>query len=241
MAARIVESLFLCTKRWALEAHLVAAGHRWPKRPTIERTPMSGAELLCRVLCWLDTRSDPHGRMYDVKPEDVEQAAQWVGEPGVLVSALIDTGWIDQDPQGMRWHGYASLNRLTINDRNKKRDRRGDNLGDSEPDSGDKKGDRGPKMGDRMGDKRSETGDRKGDNLGDKRAKTGASVSESGRSSEGSPRTSDARASRGALEGPPVAAREAEPERAREHYPPGPVAPLFVPPPRRLPPPPKSA
>lgn len=190
MAARIVESLFLCTKRWDLEAHLFAAGHRWPKRPTVERTPMSAAELLCRVLCWLDTRSDPHGRMYDVKPEEVERAAQWVGDPGLLVSALVATGWIDQDPQGLRWHGYASLNRITITDRNKKRDKRGDNPGDS----------------------RTKTGDR----TGDKRSKTGASVSESGDSSEGIPRTQSARATLGALSGPPVAAREADQMRAVE-------------------------
>lgn len=158
MAARIVEGLFTCTKRWALEARLIADGHRWPRRPASERAPMSGAECICRILCWLDNRDDPHGRMYGVASSEIELSAQWTGVAGALVTALLDTEWIVRDAGGLRWHDYASLNRITISDRVKKRDKRGDAAGDKE------------------GDKRHKVRDR-----------TGASVSGSGDSSEGIP------------------------------------------------------
>lgn len=209
MAARIVENLFLCSKRWDLEDRLVASGHRWPKDPVPKRAPMSGAELVCRVLCWLDSRGDPHGRMYGVSVEELERAAQWTGAKGALVAALIATKWIDQDDAGMRWHGYGSLNRITLSDRKKKQAKRGDEVGDR---TGDRRGD---KQGDEVGDNRGDIGAKVGD-------KQGASVSESGRSSEGSPRTQSARANLGALGGPPVARREATPD-------PNPPRPLGMP------------
>ena len=191
MAARIVEGLFTCAKRWALEAALIAAGHRWPRRPAKERLPMSGAELLGRLLCWLDTRGDPHGRMYDAGADAIALAAHWTGDPGVFVDALVKTGWLDRDPQGLRWHGYGSLNGITLRDRQKKRRKRGDDAGDTQ----------GDKRRDEVGDKRAKVGDGQGDRLG-------ASVSESGDSSEGIP--SDARA-RGAS-GAPASRGLAEPK-----------------------------
>jgi len=126
MAARIVEGLFTCTKRWELERKLAENGCRWSRFAARQRSPMSAAELVIRILCWLDLRGDPHGRLYGVPPADIERAAHWTGTPGALVSALVATHWIDEDPEGMRWHGYGSLNRLTLADRAKKRDKRGD-------------------------------------------------------------------------------------------------------------------
>lgn len=153
MAARIVEGVFTCRKRWELEAALLATGHRW-KSP---RGPMSGAECVCRVLCWLDDRGDPKGRIHDATADEVELAAGWVGKPGVLVSALVKSGWIDETPAGMEWHDYGSLNRLTLTDRLKKQDR-------DRRKSPDSVGGRPRKSGDRRGD---QTGDKVGDQTGD--------------------------------------------------------------------------
>lgn len=126
MAARVVEGLFTCLKRWELEERLLETGHKWPRNAVRNREPLSAAECVVRVLCWLDLRGDPHGRMYGVAPAEIERAAHWTGTPGALVSALVSTGWVDEDADGMRWHGYGSLNRITLSDRAKKRDKRGD-------------------------------------------------------------------------------------------------------------------
>lgn len=126
MAARIVEGLFTCLKRWDLEEKVLESGHKWPRNSAKNRAPLCAAECVIRILCWLDLRGDPHGRMYGVAPAEIERAAHWTGVDGSLVSALVATGWIDEDKEGMRWHGYGSLNRITLADRAKKRDKRGD-------------------------------------------------------------------------------------------------------------------
>lgn len=126
MAARIVEGLFTCLKRWELEEKLLEMGHKWPRNSVRNRAPLSAAECVIRILCWLDLRGDPLGRLHGVPPAEIERAAHWTGTPGTLVIALVATHWIDEDADGMRWHGYGSLNRLTLSDRNKKRAKRGD-------------------------------------------------------------------------------------------------------------------
>ncbi len=176
MAARIVEGLFTCRKRWALEATVAKSGHRW-RAPA----PMCAAECVARILCWLDDRGDPKGRIHDATDDDVELAAGWVGKPGVLVGALVSTGWIDRTPAGMEWHDYGSLNRLTLTDRIKKlgRDRRvsPDSVGGRPRKSGDQTH---PDNGDQTGDKQ---GDQRGDQTRDQRQdQRGASESESGES-----------------------------------------------------------
>lgn len=127
MAARIVEGLFTCRKRWALEAAVAKTGHRW-RAPA----PMCAAECVARILCWLDDRCDPKGRIHDATADDVELAAGWVGKPGALVEALVSTGWIDRTPAGMEWHDYGSLNRITLSDRLKKQGKRGTDGGTKE-------------------------------------------------------------------------------------------------------------
>lgn len=215
MAARVVESLFLCSKRWDLEEKLLDLGHKWPRKSLRNRAPLCAAELVIRILCWLDLRGDPHGRMYGVAPAEIERAAHWTGTPGALVSALIATRWIDEDPAGMRWHGYGSLNRITLSDRAKKRDKRGDS-------GSQKRGtDEGTKEGTARGTDRGRPcpspGDPQKDLPGQERARDLAPL------------------------GGAVAAREAEPVHvASSTLPNGlpsgvPVAPLFVPLPKRLP------
>lgn len=170
MAARIVEGLFTCRKRWALEAAVAKSGHRW-RAPA----PMCAAECVARILCWLDDRGDPKGRIHDATDDDVELAAGWVGKPGALVEALVSTGWVDRTPAGMEWHDYGSLNRLTLTDRLKKldRDRR------MSPNSvGGRPRKRGDQTNHGKGDQRGDqTRDRTGDQRQDQR---GASESESG-------------------------------------------------------------
>lgn len=126
MAARVVEGIFTCLKRWELEEKILEMGHKWPRNSGKNRVPLSAIECVIRVLCWLDLRGDPHGRMYGVAPCEIERAAHWTGTEGAFVRALVSTRWIDEDKEGMRWHGYGSLNRITLADRAKKRDKRGD-------------------------------------------------------------------------------------------------------------------
>jgi hypothetical protein len=110
---------------------------------------MSGAECVCRILAWLDQRSDPRGDISQCQPEDVELAAGWTGGEGVLYAALVSTGWIDEEGLERRWHDYGSFNGNTIRDRNKKRGLRpGTGRGHRSDLAGDEVGD---KVGDKVG------------------------------------------------------------------------------------------
>lgn len=179
MAARIVEGIFTCTKRWALEDALASVQKTRTKTARRMHVPMSAIEHVLRILCWLDNRGDPLGHLNDVTASDIARAAHFTGDPEAFVSALIATGWIDKTDDGMRWHDYGSLNRITLRDRQKKRMKRGDRRGD--------------RQGDRRGD---QTRDQAGDQSGDRRG-----ASESGDPSEGSPQTR----ARGAPGGAPAA------------------------------------
>lgn len=150
MSARIVEGIFTCTKRWALENALENVRTFNAKRARKMRLPMCGIEYVLRILTWVDSLDDPSGRLYGQTPHSIELAAQWDGPPGALVKALIETGWIDETPDGMRWHDYWRMNGIAIADRVKKRRKRGDT---SPHPTGDGRGDsKGDKTGDSTGD-----------------------------------------------------------------------------------------
>lgn len=174
--ARVKDSAPLCAKRYDLERRLAKGGHRWPSGlKVLPGQAMSGFELVVRLWGWLDGRSDPSGRLHDVTPEDIEAAAGWDGQEGLLWACLLASRWIDKEEEGYRWHDYHMMNGLTIKDRNKKRDKRGDARGD--------------RMGDNQGD---ETGDAEGDKRGASGSGSG-SGSESGSRSGGEERRARAR------------------------------------------------
>ena len=139
--ARVSESLWTCNKRWALETWIARSGHKCP--PARARQPMSGAECVCRILAWMDQRCRPDGSLTDVDVDEIEFAAGWTGEPGVLCTGLTFTGWIDKTPEGMLWHDYGGFNGTTLRDRLKKRAGR--------PGTG--RGHRSDLVGDNVGDK----------------------------------------------------------------------------------------
>jgi hypothetical protein len=141
--ARISESLWTCSKRWAAEAAIEKAGHVW--LPVRSRQPRCVGECLCRILAWMDSRSRSDGDLTDADADAIEFAAGWTGDPGLLARVLVETGWIDKTDRGMYWHDYGAYNGLVIRDRNKKRgDRLGDKVGDRQ---GDKLGASGMGMG----------------------------------------------------------------------------------------------
>lgn len=218
MAARIVEGLFTCTKRWALEESL--SGYRKhrakPRLRPFSALQMCGIEGVCRVLCWLDKRGDPAGRMFGVSVEEIEFVAGWGGVSGAFVKCLVETGWVDETPDGLRWHDYGALNRITLTDRAKKKKVRGQPGGQS-----------GGRPGGQMSKNRGTDG-------GTDRGRPSPSPGILQKESPGQER---AGADLGALVGPPVApTREPEPtlvdsttvDPARHIY-----APLFVPLPKR--------
>ncbi len=220
MAARIVEGLFTCTKRWALEEAL--AGYRKhrakPRSRPFSALQLCGIEGVCRVLCWLDKRGDPAGRMFGVSVEEIEFVAGWGGVNGAFVKCLVETGWVDETPEGLRWHDYGALNRLTLTDRAKKRRVRG------QP---------GGQEGGRPG---GQTSKNRGTDGGTDRGRPCPSPGDPQKDLPGQERARDLAPLGGA-----VAAREAEPVHvASSTLPNGlpsgvPVAPLFVPLPKRLP------
>lgn len=166
---------------------------------------MSAIECILRVLCWIDQRGDPSGRLFTATPAEIELAAAWRGKPGVLVTALIETGWIDDTAHGLRWHDYHRLNGDAIKARNKQRRRRA-NTGDT----------RGGTKGGTPG----------GNNRGDPRGYD-RGTSESGKILKDLPRLQSADAP-GAADAPQRAAPNPKPEPAEPL--PTPPGPLTLPP-----------
>ena len=181
-----------------------------------------GVLALLELMCW--ARSNRHkGKLDEMTDEDIEIAAGWMGTPGALASALVVTEWLDGETGAREIHewkehqsySFHADKRVAIAKKGAKA-RHNKTYGDSKQHAGSKQA------------------------ASNQHAPSQPSYSLSSPAPIAGEEKS-ARANLGALEGPPVARREAEPERPREHYPPGPVAPLFVPPPRRLPQAPKSA
>lgn len=49
----------------------------------------------------------PNGALNGWTPDDIEDAAEWTGEPGVLFAALLDCRFLDTTPQGFTPHDWA--------------------------------------------------------------------------------------------------------------------------------------
>jgi len=50
------------------------------------------------------------GDLSDMTSEDIELAADWAGEDGALVMALIEVGYVDQDDESLKLHDWAEHN-----------------------------------------------------------------------------------------------------------------------------------
>ena len=90
---------------------------------------------LIRVWCWA-ARLAPDGVTRGVSAEcSVERAARWRGNSGVLVAALVKTGWLERSEDGLRLHNWeeragkflkkAEAERARWRERNSRRSTRG--------------------------------------------------------------------------------------------------------------------
>jgi hypothetical protein len=104
-----VEAIFLSARRWRLEEHLRQAGHRWDIAAG-DRRPRSAAEHLALALA----RTEHLGKEGQLLGEaayveaEVEHAARWAGQPGLLWKALVATGWVTPacESRCARWSAH---------------------------------------------------------------------------------------------------------------------------------------
>ena len=62
--------------------------------------------ILADLWCWVQAVR-PSGMLDGLESPDIEVALDWVGLPGQLAAALVDTGWLDITGCGYEVHGWA--------------------------------------------------------------------------------------------------------------------------------------
>jgi hypothetical protein len=75
----------------------------------IRRLGDSGFKSLIFLLCRVGTHR-PDGNLAGLDTEDIEGLAQWSGEEGALLSALVDIGFIDETEDGLKLHDWERWN-----------------------------------------------------------------------------------------------------------------------------------
>jgi DnaD/phage-associated family protein len=102
-----------------IESHQSLRDHRKTKalrRVLKIKTPQAIGHL--HLLWWWCLDNAPDGNLSDIPSEDLAEAAEWTGDPGKFVSALLDAGFIDRDTGQLHdWMdysgGYLEQQRLT--------------------------------------------------------------------------------------------------------------------------------
>lgn len=85
----------------------------FPRHPKVKKLRMrlSAEGVLGLLTLWLFAReSRPDGWLTGMAEEDIELAAEWGGERGALVSALVELSFLDQTSRGFRLHNWAKHN-----------------------------------------------------------------------------------------------------------------------------------
>jgi 5-methylcytosine-specific restriction endonuclease McrA len=91
-----------------IESHQTLREHPKTKRLcrllSINRREAVG---LLHFLWWWAYDYAPEGDLSSLPDEDIADAIDWVGDAGVLVSSLIQAGWLDADRRIHDWEDYA--------------------------------------------------------------------------------------------------------------------------------------
>ena len=66
---------------------------------------------LTLIWTWAVDNCNQEGELLSVTKEDIADAAYWRKDPSVLYSALVDTGWIDDDKGKMYLHDWSDFNK----------------------------------------------------------------------------------------------------------------------------------
>jgi len=92
------------------DARISTALPQHPKTKKLRRRIGDGGcwSLVCLFLWTAANRWD--GSLSDMSDEDIELAADWAGEPGAFVSALVDVGFIDGDSGTYAIHDWQDHN-----------------------------------------------------------------------------------------------------------------------------------
>lgn len=92
------------------DARISTALPQHPKTKKLRRRLGDGGcwSLVCLFLWTAANRWD--GSLADMSDEDIELAADWIGEPGALVAALVDVGFLDGGPGDYAIHDWQDHN-----------------------------------------------------------------------------------------------------------------------------------
>lgn len=84
--------------------------------------PLAGWYVV-RALAWM-SRFCPVGHVRDSDGTSLESSAEWRGEPGKLLAALVDCGWLDAVDDGWEWHDWADHQGKVAHKASKERERK---------------------------------------------------------------------------------------------------------------------
>ena len=91
-----------------IEVHDTISGHRKTYRlaSNLQIPQYSAVGILVSLWTWaLDNAED--GSLCEFPSNAIARACFWDGDPSVLVEALIESGWIDEDMSLHDWYDYA--------------------------------------------------------------------------------------------------------------------------------------
>jgi hypothetical protein len=74
-------------------------------------TRQAAIGYLVLIWLWALDNADRDGRLLSTTVSDIEEAGYWVGEPGVLYHALVDSRWIDEKNGGIYLHDWDEFNK----------------------------------------------------------------------------------------------------------------------------------
>jgi hypothetical protein len=81
-----------------------------PKTVKLERRGGLNAVKSLQILWLWAAQNKPCGHFIGLDSEDIEIAARWTGENGFFVKLVVDLGWLEENEDGFRLHGWAEHN-----------------------------------------------------------------------------------------------------------------------------------
>lgn len=94
---------------------------RLSRRLQVDRS--QALAIVVRLLCWTGIQKE-NGHLNGTEPEDLADVCHWAGDPNRLVEALVGSGWLDQEADGLCVHGWMDRQGRVLRAREREAERR---------------------------------------------------------------------------------------------------------------------
>ncbi|MBN8711667.1 MAG: hypothetical protein J0I10_20015 [Verrucomicrobia bacterium] len=107
-----------------IESHQEMARHPKTRRVAV-RLGISKAAVIghLHLLWWWTLDFAPDGDLSGFEAEEIASVAEWEGDAGQFLQALLETGWLDEGRRVHNWEDYAGR-LVTLREENRERQRR---------------------------------------------------------------------------------------------------------------------